>query len=145
MIPRKLLIFLFLIGQVWPLPQDKLRESYSDDTTILYDEMGMPIRPGFDQKQPKNSEDPFKPVTGHKPGGLPMISDAAFSLTILIYVSVAFLLIFFLFCWKTNGQGSNPEDLKQQCPLMVNDPPEPKGLAEPSVIPPTPTSDKRLK
>ena len=65
-----------------------------------------------------------------------MISDSAFSLTILIYVSVAFLLVIFLFCWKTNGNGtvgSSEETLKQQCPLMTNNSPEP------NIIPPTPT------
>ena len=131
------------------LPQDskKLQESYSDDTTALYDDFGMRIW----TKAPleKGPEDPFKPSTGHKPGGLPMISDSAFSLTILIYVSVAFLLVFFLFCWKTNGNnnGENGEnELKQQCPLMINSQPD-KNLAEPCVIPPTPTSDnnKRVK
>ena len=84
----------------------------------------------------EETDDPFKPKSGHVPGGLPMISDSAFSLTILIYVSVAFLLVFFLFCWKTNGNGtvgSSEETLKQQCPLMTNNPPEP------NVIPPTPT------
>ena len=65
-----------------------------------------------------------------------MISDSAFSLTILIYVSVAFLLVFFLFCWKTNANSGNPEDLKQQCVLMTNAP------AEPQIIPPTPTCEQ---
>ena len=140
----------WLIPSVKAWPQDvRLRESYSDDSTAIYDDMDMPIRPESSQnvklsgggaKSGSSSAgtaaaaSPFKPNTGHVPGGLPMISDSAFSLTILIYVSVAFLLVFFLFCWKTNGSG-NAEDgnLKQQCPLMTNRIPEPK------VIPPTPT------
>ena len=57
-------------------------------------------------------------------GGMPLISDSLFSLVILIYVSVAFLFMFFMFCWKngnsvsadgTNNKGTNV-DLK--CPLM---------------------------
>jgi len=129
------------------LQQNKLGESYSDDVTQSYDDMGMPIHTlspnanviKFQENSRQNKEetdDPFKPKSGHVPGGLPMISDSAFSLTILIYVSVAFLLVFFLFCWKTNGNGtvgSSEETLKQQCPLMTNNPPEP------NVIPPTPT------
>jgi len=121
------------------LQQDKLEESYSDDVTQSYDDMGMPIHTlspnanviKFQENSRQNKEetdDPFKPKSGHVPGGLPMISDSAFSLTILIYVSVAFLLVFFLFCWKTNGNGtvgSSEETLKQQCPLMTNNPPEP--------------------
>jgi len=130
------------------LPKNGLQESYFDDVTQSYDEFGMPIRTlstnvvKFHENSRENEEhedrenDPFKPKSGHVPGGLPMISDSAFSLTILIYVSVAFLLVFFLFCWKTNGNGtagSSEETLKQQCPLMTNNPPEPK------IIPPTPT------
>ena len=106
----------------------------------MYDDMGMRIR----NKAEKNvkldikNEDPFKPTTGHVPGGLPMISDSAFSLTILNYVSVAFLLVFFLFCWKTQGgSGNSAEDLKNQCVLMTNAAPE-----IPQIIPPTPTCEQ---
>ena len=68
----------------------------------MYDDMGMRFR----NKAKKNvkldikNEDPFKSTTGHVPGGLPMISDSAFSLTILNYVSVAFLLVFSCFVGK---------------------------------------------
>ena len=36
----------------------------------------------------------------HQDGGLPLISDSVFSLIIMIYVLLAFFLVFFLFCWK---------------------------------------------
>lgn len=142
-----LLVFSWFIPHVRALPQGLL-ESYSDETTPAYDGMGMPVRPDDGKNPDEQEHDPFKPKDGHTPGGLPMISDSAFSLTILIYVSVAFLLVFFLFCWKTNGGNGtgNPEELKQQCPLMVNNDPDSKHLAEPCVIPPTPTSDtNRIK
>ena len=97
--------FSLLIPGVNGLPQDTkrgLHESFSDDKVPMYDDMGMRIR----NKAEKNvkldikNEDPFKSTTGHVPGGLPMISDSAFSLTILIYVSVAFLLVFSCFVGK---------------------------------------------
>ena len=66
-----------------------------------------------------------------------MISDSAFSLTILIYVSVAFLLVFFLFCWKTNGNGNGSEGLVKECPLLTND----QIISPPKIIPPTPSCD----
>jgi len=146
-------VLSLFLPQVQALPQDKMEEKFSDDTTVLYDDLGLPIRTtspdliklsGSDHVIEEGSASPFKPVTGHVPGGLPMISDSAFSLTILIYVSVAFLLVFFLFCWKTtndSGSGSASQDLKQQCPLMTNNP------AQPNVIPPTPTPtyDSKLK
>jgi len=146
-----IVVFNWLIPSVETLPtNDKIKEnenleSFSDDNLPLYDDMGMPIRKTssdvikFQENQNNEDDlnDPFKPKDPHVPGGLPMISDSAFSLTILIYVSVAFLLVFFLFCWKTNGNGNvnatSEETLKQQCPLMTNNPPEP------NVIPPTPT------
>ena len=80
----------------------RLHESFSDDKVPTFDDMGMRIR----NKAKKNvkldikNEDPFKPTTDHVPGGLPMISDSAFSLTILNYVSVAFLLVFSCFVGK---------------------------------------------
>ena len=43
---------------------------------------------------------------GHHPGGLPTISDSAFSLVTLIYVSVSFLFVFFMFCWRTESTQS---------------------------------------
>jgi hypothetical protein len=151
-----LTVFNQLIPGVTSWPQDvnkHFTESYSDDTTPLYDDMGIRIRTDSpdsiklsgntdDSKETANN-DPFKPKTGHVPGGLPMISDSAFSLTILIYVSVAFLLVFFLFCWKSNGSGS-AEDLTKQCPLMTNHNPDNKNPQEPTIIPPTPTGDTRL-
>ena len=68
------------------------------------------------------------PDTGHQPGGLPMISDSAFSLVTLIYVSIAFVFVFFMFCWRTttttnngptkNGDGSGKKTVPS-CPLMT--------------------------
>ena len=68
-----------------------------------------------------------------------MISDSAFSLTILIYVSVAFLLVFFLFCWKSNGNGggNGSDGLVKECPLLTND----QIISPPKIIPPTPSCD----
>ena len=44
-------------------------------------------------------------------GGLPILSDAVFSLIIMIYVSGAFFFVFFLFCW----QRGLPQVLFSQC------------------------------
>jgi hypothetical protein len=57
------------------------------------------------------------------PGGLPIMSDTVFSLIILVYVSVAFCIVFFLFCWKaSHGRPTqNGYVLKQECPLMTNE------------------------
>ena len=52
--------------------------------------------------------DPTKD-TGHHPGGLPMISDSAFSLVTLLYVSIAFLFVFFMFCWRSSSQDETGE------------------------------------
>uniref|UniRef100_A0A0K2U126 Uncharacterized protein n=1 Tax=Lepeophtheirus salmonis TaxID=72036 RepID=A0A0K2U126_LEPSM len=80
---------------------------------------------------------PVFPPKYHESGGLPMISDSAYSLVILIYVSLSFLCIFFLFCWKSsNGKGSETDSGKKyhgssvNCPLLIH---------EAVVIPPTPT------
>ena len=50
---------------------------------------------------------PVAPPDGHEAGGLPMISDSAFSLVILLYVSVAFVFVFFMFCWRSSEAGAN--------------------------------------
>ena len=70
---------------------------------------------------------PPRPDMGHQPGGLPMISDSAFSLVTLIYVSIAFLFVFFMFCWRTttnggpskNGEGGAASKAVPSCPLMT--------------------------
>jgi hypothetical protein len=52
------------------------------------------------------------------------MSDSVFSLIILVYVSVAFCIVFFLFCWKASNGRNNGQmglDFKQQCPLMTNE------------------------
>ena len=36
----------------------------------------------------------------HRDGGLPLISDSLFSLIIMLYVLLAFVFVFFLFCWR---------------------------------------------
>ncbi len=69
---------------------------------------------------PSSPSVPASKSNGHVSGGLPMISDSMFSLVILVYVSVAFCFVFFMFCWKSdagrNGRGGN----KRQCILMTN-------------------------
>ena len=61
-----------------------------------------------------------------RPGGLPLMSDAAFSLITMIYVSCAFLFIFFAFCWnnhypKGDVKGEARNMNKQNCLLMPKD------------------------
>lgn len=58
-----------------------------------------------------------------RPGGLPLMSDAAFSLITMIYVSCAFLFIFFAFCWnnhypKGDVKGGPKNTNKVNCLLM---------------------------
>ena len=50
-----------------------------------------------------------------------MMSDSLFSLIILVYVSVTFCIVFFLFCWKATNGRNGQLDFKQQCPLMTNE------------------------
>ena len=56
-------------------------------------------------------------------GGMPIISDSLFSLVILLYVSVAFIFVFFMFCWRTGNSVPGVMDDKGieqnlSCPLM---------------------------
>ena len=58
-----------------------------------------------------------------KPGGLPLMSDGAFSLVVMIYVSIAFLFVFFMFCWNNHYPRGDPKGSpsgqgKPTCPLM---------------------------
>lgn len=136
-------------------PQDKYKSHYDQDdddeeesnfNTYEYDDMGMRIRwpKGSNLGSSKGQEEEVVPPKGgHVPGGLPIISDSAFSLVILLYVSIAFLFVFFLFCWKTNtNTDGNGEELKQQCPLMTSETLQSTlGVKVPNVIPPTPTID----
>ena len=69
-----------------------------------------------DETTPSDESD----ENGHLPGGLPMISDSAFSLLILIYVSIAFCFVFFMFCWKTDAAIDTKKGLQRQCVLMTN-------------------------
>ena len=69
---------------------------------------------------PDESGHNIDPSEGHLPGGLPMISDSAFSLLILIYVSIAFCFVFFMFCWKTESAENTKKGLQRQCVLMTN-------------------------
>ena len=46
----------------------------------------------------ENASLPVPP--GHRDGGLPLISDSLFSLIIMLYVLLAFVFVFFLFCWR---------------------------------------------
>ena len=60
----------------------------------------------------------------YKRGGMPLMSDSLFSLIILVYVSVVFLFVFFMFCWKSRNSDSNGEiggkgmNGNLSCPLM---------------------------
>ena len=65
-----------------------------------------------------------EPSGPYERGGMPLMSDSVFSLIILIYVSVAFLFVFFMFCWR-NGNGRAAGTLagmgtngNLKCPLM---------------------------
>ena len=54
---------------------------------------------------------------------LPLMSDGAFSLVTMIYVSMAFLFVFFAFCWNNHYPKGNPKSTqrnkgKPSCPLM---------------------------
>ena len=58
-----------------------------------------------------------------RPGGLPLMSDGAFSLITMIYVSCAFLFVFFAFCWnnhypKGDVKGEPRNMNKSNCLLM---------------------------
>ena len=74
----------------------------------------------FDYEVIPQQADP-PPPDGHLSGGLPMISDSAFSLVILVYVSVAFCFVFFMFCWKTAVTDDNgKKQLQRQCVMMTS-------------------------
>jgi len=60
-------------------------------------------------------------IKNHVSGGLPMISDSMFSLVILIYVSVAFCFVFFMFCWSSGSRGGRGGRIKHQCILMASE------------------------
>ena len=61
----------------------------------------------------------------YKNGGMPLISDSLFSLVILLYVSIAFLFVFFMFCWKSGSSDGTVDAMgikgangNLKCPLM---------------------------
>merc|ERR1711990_820482 len=56
----------------------------------------------------------FTAPPGHKDGGLPLISDSLFSLIIMLYVLLAFIFVFFLFCWRRGG--ADRPLLDNKCP-----------------------------
>ena len=58
-----------------------------------------------------NDEGRVRVPDNYVEGGLPILSDAVFSLIIMIYVSGAFFFVFFLFCW----QRGLPQVLFSQC------------------------------
>jgi hypothetical protein len=74
-------------------------------------------------------------IDGHVPGGLPIITDAAFSLVILVYVSIAFCVVFFMFCWNSDSNG------KQRKCALEEGVARRMGVAQPVVIPPTPSKE----
>ena len=89
----------------------------------------------------KNEEKTMGPISTDlppfNPGGLPMISDGAFSLVTMIYVSIAFLFVFFAFCWKNNYPKDSPKGgsrgkAKKTCTIVESD--EKPGGAKPEQI-----------
>ncbi len=59
------------------------------------------------------------PPQGYVDGPLPHISDAFFSLIILIYVSVIFVFMFFSFCWK-EPERPPPDPANKNIPMITS-------------------------
>ncbi len=59
------------------------------------------------------------PPQGYKDGPLPHISDALFSLIILVYVTVIFLFMFFSFCWK-EPKPPPPDPAHKNIPMITS-------------------------
>ena len=77
--------------------------------------------------EPSNITTPPVPTGCHEPGcPLPLMSDGAFSLVTMIYVSISFLFVFFAFCWNNHyprGDSKGAKGLKGKpsCPLITAD------------------------
>ena len=110
------LIFIStFISKVKQQTFDQLLVKYQDLEQLGIVKQG----PGLEQwNETEIQEGPYKR------GGMPLMSDSLFSLIILIYVSVAFLFVFFMFCWRSansdnsgemSGKGMNGN---LSCPLM---------------------------
>jgi hypothetical protein len=57
-------------------------------------------------------------LKGHVSGGLPMITDAVFSVIVVFYVSLSFCFVYFMFCWgSTDAVGKRKPE--KQCVLMA--------------------------
>ncbi len=70
-------------------------------------------RPRWDERAP-----PAPPPQGYVDGPLPHISDAFFSLIILVYVSVIFIFMFFSFCWK-DPRPPPPDPAHKNIPMIT--------------------------
>lgn len=59
------------------------------------------------------------PPTDYMDGPMPTISDSLFSLIILIYVSVIFVVMFFAFCWK-EPEPPPPDPAHKNIPMITS-------------------------
>ncbi len=78
----------------------------------------------FPPRYPGSHEDedgqhPAAPPQDYVEGPLPQISDSFFSLIILIYVSVIFILMFFSFCWK-EPRPPPPDPAHKNIPMITS-------------------------
>ena len=77
--------------------------------------------------EPSNNMTPPIPTGCHEPGcPLPLMSDAAFSLVVMIYVIISFLFVFFAFCWnnhypRSDSKGAQRTKGKLSCPLITTE------------------------
>jgi len=102
------------------IPENKSSEKSSSDHTDS----------GIAQDSNENTYNPNSFNDGaqmgpYANGGMPLISDSLFSLVILLYVSISFLFVFFMFCWKsgnsdgtTDQMGSKGTNGNLTCPLI---------------------------
>ena len=98
----------------------------------IRDSNQMNFRRGEDQLGPISSEPSINltspvPTGCHEPGcPLPLMSDGAFSLVTMIYVSISFLFVFFAFCWNNHyprgdSKGGKSVKGKPSCPLITSE------------------------
>ena len=77
--------------------------------------------------EPSNNSTSPRPTGCHEPGcPLPLMSDGAFSLVTMIYVSISFLFVFFAFCWNNhyprgNSNGGKGVKGKTSCVLITSE------------------------
>ena len=92
--------------------------NFQSSVELMYDDQ-------YETMGPNNEELPTN-LSPHNPGGLPMISDGAFSLVTMIYVTIIFLFVFFAFCWKNNYPKDGPKGdsrgkAKKTCTITESD------------------------